>query len=574
VDGSTLVRAIRYAIERKQAEHALRDAYAMLSNLIDAAPLAIQMLDRAGCIRLWNPASSRMLGWNLGEVFGKPPPFLLDQDLQHFAALLRLALHGETSVGQEMTCRTRDGTILDVLVSIAPHRMDGSTVSGAICMMVDVTERKRAEALMVYLATHDRLTALPNRNLLDDRIAQAIRHAQRTNRLVAVMFLDLDRFKLVNDSLGHDRGDYLLEKIAHRLRGCVRADDTVARLGGDEFVVLMPDLQREEDAGVVARKVLATLPAPVRLDSEEVSVSTSIGIALYPRDGESSHDLLKNADSAMYTAKESGGHTYRFYSPEMNERLLERLSLEGGLRRALEGGEMLMHYQPIVALDSGRLAGVEALVRWNSAERGLVPPGSFIPLAEVTGLIVPLGEWTLRRACEQVAGADPLQLADCSVSVNLSPRQFLEDDLEERICAALEGSGLAAERLELEITEGVIMQHIERAVPKIRRLRESGVRIALDDFGTGYSSLGYLKQFAVDRIKIDRSFVHGLPGDQGDAAIVRAILALARSLGIEVVAEGVESAAQRAFLLDEGCRLGQGFLFSRPVPLEQIVPGY
>jgi diguanylate cyclase (GGDEF)-like protein/PAS domain S-box-containing protein len=570
VDGAQLGRAIRYAIERKQAEHALRDAHKALSSLIDAAPLAIQVLDRAGIIRLWNPASEKLLGWQAAEVLGKPPPYLLEQDMQHFAALMRLTLHGETSVGHEMTCATRSGTVLDVHLSIAPQRLAGTAVTGAISMMVDVSERKRAEEVMVYLATHDRLTALPNRNLLDDRLVQAVHHARRTQSMVATMFIDLDRFKLVNDSLGHDQGDEMLEHVAQRLRSAVRADDTVARLGGDEFVVLMGAVEREEDVTAIARKILKLLLQPITLAGEEVAVSASIGIALFPRDGGTGQDLLKNADSAMYTAKESGGNTFRFYSKEMNERLLERLTLENALRRALDQGEMLLHYQPIIELATGRMTGLEALVRWHNPERGLVAPGHFIPLAEVTGLIVPLGDWTLHHACSQVAAFTDGPLAACSVSVNLSPRQFLEDDLEDRIRAALAESGLAPQRLELEITEGVVMQHTERAVPKMRRLRESGVRIALDDFGTGYSSLGYLKRFQIDRLKIDRTFVQGVPDDQGDAAIVRAVLALAHSMRVEVVAEGVENVHQRGFLLDEGCEFGQGFLFSRPVPLETL----
>lgn len=417
--------------------------------------------------------------------------------------------------------------------------------------------------------THDKLTGLANRALLHDRLGQSIRFARRSERLVAVLLLDLDRFKVINDSLGHSFGDELLCHAARRLEQAVREADTVARMGGDEFVVLLAEVAGEEDVGPVAKKLLEELTRSFLVGGREITVTASLGISLYPRDGTDSETLVRNADIAMYQAKEEGDD-FRFYSPEMNLRAHETLELEADLRRALERGEMCLHYQPEIDLTSGRIVGAEALLRWQHPQRGMISPAVFIPLAEETGLILALGEWVLTSVCAQIRSWQAQGLPAVPVAVNLSARQFRKNDLAETVRLILHQSGLDPRLLKLELTESMIMQEPPAATATMQQLKRLGVGLALDDFGTGYSSLNYLRRFPVDVLKIDRSFISDVASDPSAAAVATSIVAIAHSLGLQAIAEGVETREQLDFLCRCGCDSCQGFYFSRPVPAEEF----
>ena len=435
-----------------------------------------------------------------------------------------------------------------------------------IVVIEDITRRKIVESELLYLANHDALTGLPNRNLLEDRLEQAIAHASRAGQVVALLFLDLDRFKNINDSLGHGVGDALIKAMGVRLSDAVRDGDTVARLGGDEFVIVLAELQAEQNAAPAAAKILDAVLQPLTIDGHELAVTASIGISLYPKDGTDSQSLLKNADTAMYRAKDAGRNIFQFYTQEMNACTLDRLKLENSLRYALERNEFVLHYQPQLDLSSGRIIGMEALLRWQRPGHGLVSPADFIPLAEETGLIVPIGAWVLHAACAQnkawqAAGSPKIRMA-----VNLSPRQFKQQDVAAMVSRALDQSGLDAEWLELEITESCIMEQPEGSAEVLRELSGMGVGLAIDDFGTGYSSLNYLKRFPIDTLKIDQSFVRDITTDPDDAAIASAVIALAHSMRLAVIAEGVETPQQLEFLRERQCDRMQGYLFSRPVP--------
>jgi diguanylate cyclase (GGDEF)-like protein/PAS domain S-box-containing protein len=426
--------------------------------------------------------------------------------------------------------------------------------------------RTQAEDRIRHLASYDELTGLSNRSMFNQALGHALARARRDGQPLSVMFLDLDRFKNINDTLGHDAGDKVLRKAAERLRGCLRESDIVGRLGGDEFVVLLESLPQPTHIAVVAQKLLAAIARPFSVDGHDFQITASIGISAYPADGEDLQSLLKYADIAMYRAKEQGKNNYQFYSAQMNVHTLERMALETELRGALERHEFVLHYQPKVDLGSGRIVGMEALVRWQHPLKGLVPPAQFIPLAEETGLIVPIGEWVLRTACAQSRSWREQGLPRLRIAVNLSPRQFAHEDLVQDVERLMGESGMQAAQLELEITESTVMHVPERAATLLRKLKASGAIVTIDDFGTGYSSLGYLKRFPIDSLKIDRSFIKDLPLDLEDAAITRAIVAMAHSLGLTVVAEGVETREQAEFLRALGCDEAQGYLFGRPVP--------
>ncbi len=439
-------------------------------------------------------------------------------------------------------------------------------LQAAANVLAAAIQRKQAEEAAQHLAYHDALTGLPNRTLFEDRLTVALAQAHRKEQSVAVMFLDLDRFKIVNDTVGHTFGDQLLQNVAERLNGLLREGDTVARMGGDEFTVLLPEVTQAGDAVEIAERILETLRQPWRINNREFHVTTSIGIAIYPSDGEDAESLIRNADTAMYRAKEQGRDKFELFTAAMNASMVERLALENSLRRGLERDEFVVHYQPQVNIRSGRIVGNEALVRWQHPERGLVSPMEFIPVAEETGLIVPLGAWVLQTACAQNAAWQQAGHAPMPVAVNLSARQFQQRDLLDTVTQALEESGMDPQYLILEITEGVAMHDAESTATTLRALREMGIQIAIDDFGTGHSSLSYLKRFPVSALKIDRSFVRDLTIDPEDAAITAAIIAMAKSLKLKVIAEGVESEEQLAFLKEHGCDEMQGFLFSKPVP--------
>jgi len=437
----------------------------------------------------------------------------------------------------------------------------GLTLLGLVYYLVyrDIAERRRAEEKLRVVATHDPLTALPNRTLLHERLSHALAKAQRYGRQLAVLFIDLDRFKNVNDTLGHEAGDKLLQVAAQRVSNCLRDTDTMARQGGDEFVVLMDELSDLEPVAGVSQRILDSMADPFTVDGRELHLTASIGISVYPEDGRA---LLKNADIAMYRAKEKGRNTYQFYSTQIDKHSVERLSLESDLRRALERNEFTLHYQPKVDIATGHISGLEALLRWQHPELGWIPPARFIPLAEESGLILPIGAWVLETACAQNRAWQRQGLRRMRVAVNLSPRQFAAESLPYDIKAALHESGLDATDLELEITESMVMNNPEQAVNSLRQLKDVGIHVAIDDFGTGYSSLAYLKRFPVDSVKVDRSFVEDIPDDLDSMAITQAVIAMAHSLRLKVVAEGVESEAQLAFLRSEGCDEMQGYYFS------------
>jgi diguanylate cyclase (GGDEF)-like protein len=444
---------------------------------------------------------------------------------------------------------------------------DGGLIARSIRYSI---ERKRSEERLAYMAQYDHLTGLTNRALFQDRLEQALARAKRSGALVALMFLDLDRFKAVNDTLGHGTGDLLLKKVAERLEGSVRETDTVARIGGDEFSIILEGLTEAQDAALVARKIIDKLVQPFVLDGHEVFVTTSIGIAVYPSSNGDS--LLTDADSAMYCAKEQGRNTYRFHTPEMNAQVRERLNMESKLRRALDQEEFLLYYQPQVDLTTGMIVGTEALLRWQHPELGLVSPGKFIPVLEDIGMIVRVGEWVLQTACRQSKawqrdGFPPLRMA-----VNISARQFSRRDLIDTVASVLTETGLDPNYLELEITESLLMEDIKANSRLLDELKTSveGLRVSIDDFGTGYSSLSYLKTFPIDLLKIDQSFIRDITTNSDDAAITTTIIVLAHNLRLKVIAEGVETEEQMTYLREKGCDEAQGFYFSRPLPADEF----
>ncbi len=554
--------------ERRRAEESLR----LWQRAIESSVNAITITDAGGQRLVYvNPAFERITGYGRAEVEGRNPRFLQGHDTdQPGVEAIRLALRAQREGHAVLRNYRKDGSLFWNQLLVAPVHDEAGRVTHYVGVQNDITESKRYESELEFQASHDALTGLPNRNLLQDRVAQAIAFARRHDKLVAVLYADVDHFKVVNDSLGHAAGDRLLQELARRLAACVREDDTVARQGGDEFVLVLPGLPREEDASMVAHKVAEALGQPFRVDGQEMFVTCSIGVALFPRDGDDAGTLLRNADTALYRAKEVGRNTFQFYAAEMNARALERLTLESSLRHALEREELVLHYQPQVDLHSGAVVGVEALIRWQHPEFGLLSPVKFIGLAEETGLILPIGEWVLRTACAQAKAWADAGFPDLRMSVNLSARQFRQQDLVQQVAAALEDSGLDPRSLELELTESLLIHNVDASIAILSELSAMGVKIAIDDFGTGYSSLSYLKRFPIDRLKVDQSFVRDIAADPEDAAIVTAIITLSRSLRLGVIAEGVETEEQMAFLRSRLCDEMQGFHFSKPLPVAEM----
>ena len=441
---------------------------------------------------------------------------------------------------------------------------------GTVVIFEDVTEREKAEERARFLATHDDLTGLPNRSVFGEAVNDAVKEGHRYGHEFAVMFMDLDRFKNINDTLGHAAGDILLIETAKRLKECMRASDVIARIGGDEFVIMLRKVSDQSQVAAVARKILAAVVKPLTIHGHECRTTASIGISMFPTDALDEESLIKNADAAMYVAKDEGRNSFRFHIQDITTQSIERLTLEASLRGALERDELLLHYQPKQELGQGGIVGVEALLRWRHPDLGLLPPSRFIPLAEETGLIVPIGKWVIEAACAQNVAWQRQGLPALQIAVNLSPRQFADPGLLVDIEAALAKSGMAPELLELEITESMVMQNVERAMRVLKAIKGLGVMLAIDDFGTGYSSMSLLKKFPIDVLKIDRSFVHDISTNSEDQAIADAIIALGRALELTIVAEGVETAEQEAFLRAHGCDQIQGFLISKPVPPDEF----
>ncbi|MCB1942100.1 MAG: EAL domain-containing protein [Candidatus Accumulibacter sp.] len=517
-----------------------------------------------------NLAFSSITGYEADEVLGQSPAMLFRQPGE---AWLRPLICDEIARGGEwrgeLQFRRKNGETFPGSTAIGSVRDAGGKLRNHFFVFSDLSERKKAERTIHHLAYYDALTGLANRSLFHSLLEQALSAALRKRSHGALLFVDLNRFKHINDSFGHTQADSILKEVARRLSVALREEDIVARLGGDEFVVALPEISRREHAGHVAKKVLASLAEPFFLEGHEILLSASIGISIFPADGRNVETLLKNADVAMVRAKKRGSSSHLFYSQEMNLRSFEQLKLEGGLRRAIARGEFHLVYQPQVDLRSGRITGAEALLRWQHPEDGLIPPAQFIPVAEETGLINPIGEWVINAACSQIREWIDRGLPCVHVAVNLSARQF-SASLPRKVVGLLARHAIPRSFLELEITESMLMHSADSVVAMMREFGEAGVLMTLDDFGTGYSSLSYLKRFPIDNLKIDQSFVRGVPGDKDDSAIARTIISMAKNLGLSVIAEGVETAAQMEFLRDAGCEEMQGYYFSRPLPAAEF----
>lgn len=576
IESRGLLRGLRHAIERKVMEEALFVEKERAQITLDCIGDGVVSTDTFGVITFLNVVAERMTGWLWTDAKGKP----MDEILRIVDATTRKAIPDPMAlaVSQDRTMHLpsncvlirRDGHEIPVEDSVSPIRDRDGTTTGAVIVFRDVSAARSMQVQMTYAAQHDFLTGLPNRMLFNDRVSQAITMAPRHNKQVAVLFMDLDHFKNINDSLGHPVGDKLLQSVAKRLVDCVRVSDTVSRQGGDEFVVLLSEAEQWEDAAITARRLLATVAEAHSIDQHDLHITTSIGVSIFPDDGLDAETLIKNADTAMYQAKENGRQSCQFFKQSMNTRAVERQSLEEGLRRALERNEFHLHYQPKINLKTGGVTGVEALIRWTHPTRGAVSPDHFIPIAEDCGLILPIGNWVLRTACEQARSWVDAGLPGITMAVNVSAMQLHQENFVEGLFAVLDETGMDPSSLEVELTEGVLMSHAEAAASILQALREKGVQVAIDDFGTGYSSLSYLRKFPVDSLKIDQSFVRqiGAPGD--DSAIVTAVISMARSLKLRVVAEGVETVEQLAFLQTLQCDEVQGYYFSKPLPPDEF----
>ena len=556
---------------QRRAEKDLR----MAATVFEHSTAAILVTDPAGYIVQVNHAFSRVSGYSSKQILDQLPNMLTadTQQASHLSYVIK-QLNQQGSWEGEVWLKRKNGEKFPAWVGITAVKDDEGDLVSYVCFFSDISERKASEQRIHRLAYYDALTQLPNRTLFQDRLHSALQHGERHQEWVALMFLDLDRFKPINDSLGHAAGDRMLKEVATRLCACVDDDDTVARMGGDEFTLLLRSQAQREGALTraihVGEQILACLEQPFILEGREFFVTASIGIALSPQDGNELSQLMKNADTAMYHAKERGKNNFQFYQADMNASALQRLELESDLRHALEQGEFKLYYQPQFSGDGKRLTGAEALLRWQHPQRGLVPPNDFIPVLEELGLVVQVGDWVLREACRQLAEWHEAKIRVPKISVNLSARQFAEGDLHQRIAQVLEHSGVPAGCLELELTESILMEDVTNAMQTLGSLKKLGVFIAIDDFGTGYSSLNYLKQFPIDVLKIDRSFVDGLPHGEQDGQIARAIIAMAHSLNLTVIAEGVETLAQLDFLRGHDCDEVQGFLLGRPMPPQQF----
>jgi diguanylate cyclase (GGDEF)-like protein/PAS domain S-box-containing protein len=571
LDSYLLPKALGNMVERAANAEALFEEKERAQVTLNSIGDAVMSTDVWGQVTYLNVVAEGLTGWSRAEAAGHPVEevfHIIDATTREAVRNpMALAIHENRTVGLTSNCVLirRDGVEAAIEYSAAPIRDRRGQVTGAVMVFHDVSMARAVSLRMSYLAQHDSLTELPNRMLFSDRLTGAIAMAHRYRRKLAVLFLDVDRFKHINDSLGHDIGDRLLQSIARQLRACVRSSDTVSRQGGDEFVILLTEVTHAQDAAVSAEKILQALRTPHRIDQHDLHLTASLGIVTYPDDGTEAETLMKNADFAMYHAKDSGRNNYQFFKPDMNVRAVERQSLEVGLRHALERQEFVLHYQPKISLETGAIMGVEALIRWCHPQRGLVPPAQFIPVAEECGFIVPIGRWVLREACRQTRAWKDAGLPPIHIAINISAVELLDKDFVAGVRAILTETGLEPRYLELEITETFLMQDAKSTATVLQALKDLGVTLALDDFGTGYSSLSHLKRFPIDTLKIDQSFVRDLATDADDASIVSAVISMGESLHMRVVAEGVETRDQFVFLQEHSCPFAQGYYFSHPV---------
>ena len=554
-------------LERLKAQQSELVAAQKLRLHFERTPLAVIEWDRQHRITAWNPAAEAIFGFSVSDALGRPMPALLGTDEDREALQNRCVELLETREGNKSTLSntTRSARTIYCEWYNTPLVDPVGKVIGFASLVQDITERLNTERTIHYMAHHDALTGLPNRRLMQDRLTQAIMAARRKQRHVAVLFLDLDRFKVVNDTLGHDTGDFILKDVARRLVTCVREVDTVSREGGDEFVIILPDLDQPESARVVADKILREMTRPVEIGGHEIHITPSIGISHYPNDATDVNQLLKHADNAMYQAKDAGRNTVRFFTNDLNFLLSKRLEIESRLRKAIENEEFFLRYQPQVELATGRITGMEALIRWNDPQKGEIYPKDFIFVAEELGLIVPIGEWVFQTAARQLRQWEEDRLPAVTISINISPRQFMSRRLVTTLLGMVRDCGADPRRIELEITETMIMRNLEQSIETLAQLRSVGMQVAVDDFGVGYSSLGQLKRLPATSIKIDRSFIMNVPDDASSGSITEAIIAMAKRLKLRVIAEGVETRAQLDFLRANHCDSFQGFIFSKPV---------
>ncbi len=553
--------------ERRRAEAELRLAAEVIENTAEG----VLITDPSNAIVSVNRAFTEITGYPRQEMLGRNPSLLASgrHDRGFYEAMWR-TLEKTGHWQGEIWNRKKSGEVFPEWLSVSTVRDEAARIVHYVGIFSDITGIKQSEAQLTHLAHHDALTGLPNRLLISDRIDHALHRARRDGNEVAVFFLDLDRFKHLNDSLGHAVGDQLLQQVTGRLSACMRDSDSVGRIGGDEFIVVVDEVQRVTDVGAIAQKVLDDFTDPFQLDSHQLHVTPSIGISLFPADGHDALTLIRNADSAMYRAKEEGRNNYQFYTPDLTQKATERVQVENDLRHAMARDEFIVYYQPQVNLETAAVLGAEALIRWRHPTKGLVPPMSFVPLAEDTGLIQQIGEWVLVSACRQWLRWLDSGLVHGRVSVNLSSRQIDHGDIVETIRRSLETAGLEPRYLTLEMTEGVLMRETSRTVEVLEELRELGIQLAIDDFGTGHSSLSRLKQLPINTLKIDRAFVKDIHTDPDAQAIAQAIIALSNSLKLTVIAEGVENEQERAFLFAKGCTLGQGYLYCKPLPPDEF----
>ena len=543
---------------------------AVLDNIVDA----IIITDEHGHIKTCNPAARKIFKLDKEEAAGRDISSLIDEKSHqeyyaYFGKVFQSSIHYDMNIDPvELTAKNRHNVSFPIELIVSRMQVEDKT--SFVIVIRDITERKQSQERLVYMANYDELTGLPNRALFHDRLNQAMERAKRLDKLAAVVFIDLDLFKKINDTLGHHVGDLLLIRAAERIKHCLRAMDTVARLGGDEYMAILEDINHVDEVTAVVVKILNVFDKPFVIHGNEIHITASAGIAIFPFDDTDIDELVKNADTAMFKAKDVGGNSYKYYTADMNKEIVERLNMENALRHAQKNNEFEVYYQPRIDLVTKRTTGMEALLRWRHPTFGQVSPVTFVPLLEETGLIVPVGEWVLKQACEQTRIWNQKYNQELRVSVNLSARQFLQKDLIKRFQTIISASELDPELIELEITEGLLVENVETTVKMLDEFHKMGIRISVDDFGTGYSSLSYLKKFPINTLKIDRSFIRDIAVDMDDAAIISAIITLAQNLRLQVTAEGIETEEQLIFLQNLNCHEAQGFYFSKPLPNEDF----